>query len=142
MGSPQPKQSSTGLDVSRQEIERVLSARCKALNAPIALVGTRTSALRLLKVLQGSEIPLAGVFDNLPHSPELEGQPVQPIEALSTIGSDSIVVVASFASSMVKLRSSTSICASFAKRKTAARVMPCRISFESARVMILLPLTI
>ena len=35
---------------------------------------------------------------------------------------------ASWASAKVKLRSSTSICTSWAKRRTAARVMPCRIS--------------
>jgi hypothetical protein len=49
---------------------------------------------------------------------------------------------AAFASSMVKGRSSTSICASRAKRSTAARVIPCRISVPRCRVMILPPLTI
>ena len=49
---------------------------------------------------------------------------------------------AAFASSMLKLRSSTSICASRAKRSTAARVMPCRMSLDSARVTMQFPLTI
>ena len=37
--------------------------------------------------------------------------------------------------------SSTSNCASSAKRRTAARVIPCRMSLPKARVMIRLPLT-
>ena len=46
------------------------------------------------------------------------------------------------ASAGVNARSSTSYCASAANRSTAARVIPCRMSLPSARVMMRFPFTI
>ena len=49
---------------SHELLKRNLYARCKDLDARIAIVGTKSSALILLDAIEGGDIPVAGIFES------------------------------------------------------------------------------
>lgn len=100
MANPQIVETPDADEESRQSMETVLKARCRAFGAPLAIVGTQAAASFLLKTLQTTEVPLIGIFEKSPHSADLQGMEVQPIEALSQVDPKTVVVVASSASSI------------------------------------------
>ncbi len=91
---------SESLNLTNPEIQSVISNRCKSLKAPIAIVGSRNSSKHILKILKDAEIIVTGIYDDTPHPTELGGKKVQPIQALSTIDPQPVVLVASLDSSI------------------------------------------
>ncbi len=100
MADPQPVTAMDNSDESRQSMEKVLMARCRAFGAPVAIIGAQSAAASLLKIIQQADLPLAGIFEKSPHPAELLGQEVQPLLALGQVASNVVVVVASSASSI------------------------------------------
>lgn len=100
MGNLHKIQSTEELDETRKTLETVLAARCRAFGTPVAVVGTQSAAVFLLKILSEADIPLAGVFEKSPHPAELHGIEVQSLESLSEMDSQTVVLVASSASSI------------------------------------------
>lgn len=76
---------------------RSLYTRCKGLNARIAVVGCRESALILLNVVQNTDIPFAGIYEQARFQTrnDLNGLPIRPIAELKKLKADDVVVVAS-----------------------------------------------
>ncbi|MFQ5449706.1 MAG: class I SAM-dependent methyltransferase [Nitrospinaceae bacterium] len=88
---------------SRREVqdrlERLVYRQCKKYNARIAVVGTRSSASFLLKILGGTEIPVLGVYevDAFRHQKFFEGHAVRSLNELSLLKPEDVVVIASSA---------------------------------------------
>jgi len=82
-----------------QQIKRCVLAECKRLNARIAVVGTKESASFLLDIISGTDISLAGIYEKPEYSriPTFQGHPVQPLENLSKLKQEDVVIIASSA---------------------------------------------
>jgi hypothetical protein len=85
----------------RNHLLRSIYVRCKQMNAPLAVVGTSSSAELLMEIVQRGELPLAGLFDQekFKKSDDVLGQPVQPIEQLAALPKNAVVIIASSAES-------------------------------------------
>ncbi len=94
MGNPHAVETPDKSSEFRQSIIRILSARCRALNAPIAVVGTQSAASFLLELLESEQLPCAGVFDKSPHPVRLENRSVASIEQLADLDPNTVVIVA------------------------------------------------
>jgi len=81
-------------------LKRILFVRCKELESSIAIVGSKDSASLLLDALEGTDIPLVGIFDQarLQNRNTLAGHSIRPLEDLSSLGPEDIVLIASNAS--------------------------------------------
>ena len=80
-------------------LKRHIYARCKELNARVAVVGTKQSADLLLETLGNTEISIAGVYEHdlLLGKPTLHGHPIRPIRELSQLKPEDVVIIASTA---------------------------------------------
>ncbi|MFQ5481491.1 MAG: class I SAM-dependent methyltransferase [Nitrospinaceae bacterium] len=80
---------------TRQTVQNLLAARCRALGTPVAVVGTNSSASLLLAALAQGGAPLAGVFDRDPRPTRFQGCLVQPLEGLRELDPGTTAVIAS-----------------------------------------------
>ena len=94
MGKAQAvQQQRGGTGEFRQSTINVLAARCRALGAPVAVVGTQATAAFLLELLEKENIPCAGVFEKSPYPAECAGHSVKPLAQLAETGPDTVVIV-------------------------------------------------
>lgn len=80
-------------------MQRCIYTQCKKLNAQIAVVGTKQSASLLLNALEGTDIPLIGVYEvaGFTENKIFQGHPVKPLKELSRLNENDVVVIASSA---------------------------------------------
>ena len=83
---------------THQLLKRHLYGRCKQLNARIAVVGTKSSADLFLEAIDDTDIPLIGVYEH-PEYQKLtfRNHPVQPIQELSRLLPEDVIIIASTA---------------------------------------------
>ena len=84
---------------SHELLKRNLYARCKDLDARIAIVGTKSSALILLDAIEGGDIPVAGIFESEESKVNsiVNSRTVQSIEELAELNPSDVVIIASSA---------------------------------------------
>ncbi len=82
-----------------RQIKRCVLAECKKLDARIAVVGTKESASCLLDIIADTDIPLAGIYERVEFNgkPQFHGHPVHPLNELSQLKPEDVVVIASSA---------------------------------------------
>jgi hypothetical protein len=80
-------------------LQRSVYAQCKKLNARIAVVGTKQSASSLLKAIGDTDISIIGVYEGaeLTENKIFQGHPVRPLQELSYLNENDVVVIASSA---------------------------------------------
>lgn len=80
-------------------LQRCVYTQCKKLNARIAVVGTKQSASFLLKAIEDTDISLIGVYEGAGFTENkiFQGHPVWPLQELSRLKANDVVVIASSA---------------------------------------------
>ncbi len=75
-----------------------LTTRIRSFNRPIAVVGSLTSAERILEAVLEGEIPFRGIYEapeRLKQPISLRGQPIQPWQELSKLDPDVLILIGS-----------------------------------------------
>jgi len=82
-----------------EDVKVMVYARCKQLNARLAIVGTKSSASLLLDILQGTDVSLAGIYevDRYSETAVFKGYSVRNAQELSQLEPEDVVIIASMA---------------------------------------------
>jgi 2-polyprenyl-3-methyl-5-hydroxy-6-metoxy-1,4-benzoquinol methylase len=86
--------------ISRYEDVKVMVyARCKQLNARLAIVGTKSSASFLLDILKDTDISLSGIYeiDRYRKNDTFKGHAVRHAQELSRLDPEDVILIASMA---------------------------------------------